>query len=294
MIITKGGQEIADVDLSALTVETEDPVFEEMFYQLADEGIPSMSGGEKDGTLFDEEEHIAVSSESEGMFLSFILDYGYEPQKETKTRDAGMVEVSGFPIVIEHHAGEERYGKRLPVDYGYIRRTGSAEGQDIQMDCFVRGEEGDIFVIDSYIPEIGTFDEHKIMIGYANKAAAVKDFSEYYSGGIGESGPLWQMKAPDRRLGYATLVTAGGLRAWLDAGNLTRPYYTPSNVQYTPNADPAEHRCENCEYFKDGICSSHVTHHDPKVPQSVDGAKIVVPSGWCNQYKVDFHGMAGE
>jgi hypothetical protein len=200
--------------------------------------------------------------------------------KKTKAKDSmlGDRKVMGFNIVIEHERGDVRYGARLPAAYGYIRRTDSAERGD-QMDCFVGSELlGLIFIVDSYEPVTGKFDEHKIMLAVANKESALAIFRAYYNG---------FPDAPARRIGKCNdPVTPDELTRWLATGDVTRPFYEPTNVQYAQiSSDPEAHRCRTCAYFDSGICSNRVAYFDPRVPETYDGMKMVSPSGGCTQYE---------
>ena len=99
-------------------------------------------------------------------------------KKKPATKDQMLSDrtVLGFAVVIEHERGDERYGRTLPADYGYIRQTDSAERGD-QMDCFV-GPDGNathIFIINSYDMN-GRFDETKVMLRYADEDSARADF----------------------------------------------------------------------------------------------------------------------
>ncbi len=203
-----------------------------------------------------------------------------EPKgKGKKTRDrAGSIlgdrEVMGFHVVVEHEKGDFRYGNRLPAAYGYIRQTHSAEGAD-QMDCFIGPDlSGKIFIVDSYVPVTGKFDEHKVMFGYGDKEAALADFRNYYNG-----------FGPQRRIGKTQdPMTQEELTKWLATGDLSQPYYEPTNVEYVAVAEPGDERCRACKYYDTGICSNHATHHDPRVPETYDGLKMVAASGWCREF----------
>lgn len=83
--------------------------------------------------------------------------------------------------VIETPKWSVRQGKNWmnvsPADYGYISGFMGADGDE--MDCYL-GEDLDsdrVFVIDqNRIGDRKTFDEHKCMLGYHDKDAAIQDF----------------------------------------------------------------------------------------------------------------------
>jgi uncharacterized protein len=140
---------------------------------------------------------------------------GAKGKKKTKDSVLGDRTVLDFPVVVEHEAGEVRYGSTLPAAYGYIRRTDSAERGD-QMDCFIGGDSG-IFIVDMYKPT-GRFDEHKIMLGYQNSSVAGADVTRYYR-------PLGM------RADIPVKVTREELNRWLAGGDLSKPYARAGAVQ---------------------------------------------------------------
>src|SRR5581483_1558475 len=75
----------------------------------------------------------------------------------------------------------------MPADYGYIRRIGSAEGEDEWLDCFVGPWHSSrkVWVIDAMKPESegGGFDEHKLMIGFRSRREALDCFNKAYNDG---------------------------------------------------------------------------------------------------------------
>ncbi|MHB8533374.1 MAG: anti-CBASS protein Acb1 family protein [Solirubrobacteraceae bacterium] len=121
-----------------------------------------------------------------------------------------LVEIGGLPVLIECRRGEERWpGKVWPADYGLIRRTGSTEGADEDMDCFV-GPERDALTayVINHFREDGSFEEHKVMLAYGSASEARRDYIEAYGRGQGQP---------------AHPFTLAALRDWLDAGRFDEP-----------------------------------------------------------------------
>lgn len=136
------------------------------------------------------------------------------------TRDGlPLLEVCGLPIQVETAKGERRTGDGwevvMPEDYGLIRRTGSAEGPDEAMDCFVGPDRRsrDVWVIDQCNPDTGQFDEHKMMLGFRSARDAVACYHAAYTD-----------RASDRIMGV-THWTVDQLRFWLEHGDVTRPVH---------------------------------------------------------------------
>lgn len=114
-----------------------------------------------------------------------------------------VIEVHGLNCIIETAKGESRYGTGwhsvMPAHYGYISGTGSAEGASEQMDCYV-GDNTDsnkVFIIHQCDPETGDFDEHKIMMAFDDRGAALTAYHKAFSDG---SGPLRISKVENKTI----------------------------------------------------------------------------------------------
>lgn len=70
----------------------------------------------------------------------------------------------------------------IPVDYGYIRRTQGADGD--QVDVFVgpNPETPEAFIINQRKPGTLEFDEHKVMLGFTSARAAERAYRESFEG----------------------------------------------------------------------------------------------------------------
>lgn len=128
-----------------------------------------------------------------------------------------LLEVHGIPIQIESAKGERRSGNGwevvMPEHYGLIRRTGSAEGADEAMDCFIGPnlKSRDVWVIDQRSLETNQFDEHKVMLGFNDAKGAVGCYLGAY-----------HERAQDRIMAM-TRMSVDQLKTWLAKGDLTRP-----------------------------------------------------------------------
>lgn len=117
-----------------------------------------------------------------------------------------LVEWHGLPCVIETDKGESRGGPPLECKYGYISRTGSAEGNAEQMDCYI-GDDSTasmVYIIDQHKLE-GGFDEHKCMLNFPNQQRAMGAFYQAFSND--GSGP--------QRLGGIRAMTIPQFKQWL-------------------------------------------------------------------------------
>lgn len=137
---------------------------------------------------------------------------GNYPMGHLTSEDVG---IPGIDVTIENPKGSVREGRgwkqTMRDHYGYIKRTESAEGPEEQLDVFI-GEKLDspmVFVVDQVNQNTGEFDEHKVMVGYANQMDAVRGYKRNYSKG-------W-------KVGPVTAMTKEQFTGWLDRGDQTKP-----------------------------------------------------------------------
>ena len=117
-----------------------------------------------------------------------------DAQKEAGNYKKGHVQVGAFDISIEQPKGSVRRGvdangkaweSKMHNTYGYFRGTEGVDGDHI--DVFVSndidGWNGQkVFVVDQYNPD-GTFDEHKVMLGFNDAEDAKSDYLANYEKG---------------------------------------------------------------------------------------------------------------
>jgi hypothetical protein len=132
------------------------------------------------------------------------------------------ITAAGFPISIENKEGSTRSSKPgvepawqatiTQAHYGYIKRTEGAD--DEHVDAFVKPDtapdhSGPVFVIDQ-VGADGKFDEHKVMLGYANQLEALGAYKANYPAG--------------HKVGPVTQTTNEGLKSWLASGDTKAPF----------------------------------------------------------------------
>ena len=115
-------------------------------------------------------------------------------QIEAGNYPKGHVRMHGLDISIETRKGEPRTGTGddgrtwsvvMPADYGYIRRTVGADGE--QIDCYI-GSYADaplIWVVDQRDHRTGFFDEQKVLIGFSSRSLAIETYMSGFSDGLG-------------------------------------------------------------------------------------------------------------
>lgn len=117
-----------------------------------------------------------------------------DAQKEAGNYKKGHVQVGSFDVTIENpkgstRKGTDRDGKKwettMTHTYGYIRGTKGVDGDhiDVYLSSEIDGWNGrKAYVVDQYNPD-GTFDEHKVMLGFNDKDEAFSAYLSNYENG---------------------------------------------------------------------------------------------------------------
>ena len=117
-----------------------------------------------------------------------------EAQKEAGNYKKGHVKIDGFDVTIEIPKGSVRSGKdadgtpwsvTMNNTYGYIRGTEGVDGDhiDVFLTNDIDGWNGRrVYIVDQY-NEDGTFDEHKVMLGFNDEAEAQDAYLSNYEKG---------------------------------------------------------------------------------------------------------------
>ena len=117
-----------------------------------------------------------------------------EAQKEAGNYKKGHVQVGTFDITIEQPQGSVRKGtdadgkqweSKMNNTYGYIRGAVGVDGDhiDVFLSNDIDGWNGRrVFVVDQYNPD-GSFDEHKVMLGFNDADEAKSDYLANYENG---------------------------------------------------------------------------------------------------------------
>lgn len=152
-----------------------------------------------------------------------------EAQKKAGNYKMKHVRIDGYDISIENEKGSIRRGKdangtewesEMHSDYGYIRGTEGVDGDHIDVFLSDTPEQGDVFVVDQYNPD-GSFDEHKVMYGFADSKAALNAYLANYEQG-------WEQT---RRLDV-TGVSKDEFKKWIQSSKRkTKPFKEYKNVK---------------------------------------------------------------
>lgn len=148
-----------------------------------------------------------------------------DAQKEAGNYKKGHIKIDGFDITIENPRGSERSGVdaggntwsvTMNNTYGYIRGTEGVDGDHI--DMFLGDTGNGVYVVDQ-VNEDGSFDEHKVMYGFASMDEAKEAYLSNYS-------PGW------KGLGNITGVSKETFKEWIDSSHRkTKPFAEYKIVQ---------------------------------------------------------------
>jgi len=117
-----------------------------------------------------------------------------QAQKKAGNYKLGHIRLHGLDISIENPKGSERSGTdkggkkwsiKMANHYGYIKKTEGKDGDHVDVFLSDQAENADlpVFVVDQVNPESRRFDEHKVMMGFENEAAARKAYLANYEKG---------------------------------------------------------------------------------------------------------------
>lgn len=155
-----------------------------------------------------------------------------EAQKEAGNYKKGHVQVGMFDITIEQPEGSVRKGtdangkqweSKMHNTYGYFRGTEGVDGDhiDVFLSNDIDGWNGrKVYVVDQYIPD-GTFDEHKVMLGFNDMDEAKSDYLANYEKG-------WE----DGRRIVVSATNLEDFEKWIDSSHRkTKPFAEYAGVK---------------------------------------------------------------
>ena len=137
-----------------------------------------------------------------------------EKQKEAGNYKKGQIKVDGLDVTIEQPKGSIRRGtdangnkwkSEMHNTYGYIKGTESVDGDHIDIFLSDNPAEGNVYVVDQ-VNKDGSFDEHKVMCGFADMESVEKAYLFNYE-------KRWQ------GLGSITGVSKEDFKKWIIAAS---------------------------------------------------------------------------
>ena len=156
-----------------------------------------------------------------------------EAQKEAGNYKKGHVRIGQFDITVENPKGSVRSGvdangkpwkQTMRNTYGYIRGTEGVDGDhiDVFLTNDIDGWNGRrVYIVDQY-NEDGTFDEHKVMLGFNDEAEAQDSYLSNYEKG-------WENK---HKLVLSS-VNLEDFEKWISRSHRkTKPFAEYKNVKF--------------------------------------------------------------
>lgn len=195
---------------------------------------------EHDGKQFGDLQEVADYIDGKQQTLSAKIetasaDVNTEPteaQKEAGNYKKGHVQVGTFDITIEQPQGSVRKGtdangkkweSKMHNTYGYFRGTEGVDGDhiDVFLSNDIDGWNGrKVYVVDQYNPD-GTFDEHKVMLGFNDMDEAKSDYLANYEKG-------WE----DGRRIVVSTTNLEYFEKWIDSSHRkTKPFAEYAGVK---------------------------------------------------------------
>lgn len=170
-----------------------------------------------------------------------------EAQKEAGNYKKGHVQVGTFDITIEQPEGSIRRGtdadgkqweSKMHNTYGYFRGTEGVDGDhiDVFLSNDMDGWNGaQVFVVDQYNPD-GTFDEHKVMLGFNDASDAKNNYLANYKKG-------WEK---GRRIDVSA-VSLADFEKWIASSHRkTKPFREYKSVKPADDSETFKgHKVEN-------------------------------------------------
>ena len=190
-----------------------------------------------------------------------------EAQKEAGNYKKGHIQVGTFDITIEQPQGSVRRGtdadgkqweSKMNNTYGYIRGAVGVDGDhiDVFLSNDIDGWDGrKVFVVDQYNPD-GSFNEHKVMLGFNDQDEAKGNYLANYEQG-------WEN---GRRIDVSA-VNLEDFEKWIESSKRkTKPFSEYKNVKLEQG--------ENEKNAKEEI-ESHLVENDPDFIKANDHAQDV-------------------
>ena len=163
-------------------------------------------------------------------------------QAEAGNYKHGYVTIGDFNIKIENPAGSVRKGTdangkawetKMANTYGEIQGTESTDGD--ALDVFLAGDMDEwngrkVFIVDQTNPD-GSFDEHKVMLGFNDKDEAMAAYLANYD-------DTWAQTHPGLRISEANIED---FNKWVDSSHRkTKPFADYSTVSKITDNAPTE------------------------------------------------------
>ena len=204
-----------------------------------------------------------------------------EAQKRAGNYAKLHVTLHGLPITIENRKGEERSGVgrdgktwrvKMPAHYGYFKRSEGADGDHV--DCYIgpHPKSRYVMVIDQRDADTKRFDEHKCMLGFANKAQALAFYKRGFSDGKG-----------DARVGSYAEMDIDRFKDWLRNEDTTKRIARASGGRVEDFADGGVPAFDPSKPF-DAVAAPAFDPNKPFEPADAKPAGVPKEPTWSDRF----------
>jgi hypothetical protein len=144
-----------------------------------------------------------------------------EAQQIAGNYKKGHLKVSGIDVTLENPKGSirsgttpkgERWQVEMPAHYGYIKKTTSSDGDQVDTYIGDNPQSKRVYVIDQKDLSTRRFDEPKVVMGVNSLTEARNLYARAFSDSQGAD-----------RIGGITPMSVSEFRKWLATGDTTRP-----------------------------------------------------------------------
>lgn len=151
-----------------------------------------------------------------------------DAQKEAGNYKKGHVSILGLNIAVENPRGSERSGtdasgkawrQNMAHHYGYVKGSKGADKDHVDVFLGPNPNSGKVFVVDQVNPD-GSFDEHKVMLGFDTAEEAKAGYLANYSPGWGGLGAISEMPVD-------------AFKSWVKDGQKKKPLALPAQQTQT-------------------------------------------------------------
>lgn len=143
-----------------------------------------------------------------------------QAQIEAGNYKKGHISVHGLNVSVENPRGSERSGidgdgkawsHEMSDHYGYFKGTEGADGDHVDTYVGKNPNADKVYIVDQIHQADGKFDEHKVMIGYDTKKAAVAAYRSNFDA--------------DWKVGKVVEMPVENFKTWLKEGDLKKPSF---------------------------------------------------------------------
>lgn len=206
------------------------------------------------------------------------------------------VRIHGMDITVENAKGAARSGIgkdgkpwkcTMVAHYGYFKRSEGADGDHVDVYLGPHTTSPKVFVVDQIQDHTKVFDEHKVMLGFANKQQAINIYHKCFSDGKGKD-----------RMGAIHEMPVDQFKDWLQKGDTTKPLSGTIRIQggkitrkafeYTAKAS-AKDQCQHCHYTSGNMSKSQgcglFRMVSQRCPDDFDLDPHIDAEGWCSGWR---------